>query len=289
MGLNYIANPRFIALDPTTGFPAAGGFVYTVQPGTTVQFGSAPAYPQVTYTDYTGSTPNNNPIILDSNGQCDIWTGTYLDIWVYNSSGVLIKTLYNLSSQPLIQATNLQFVLQTSQASYLSATSFTVPNNALSTYTSGTVIQALFNGITIYGQCTGSSFSVGSNTTTVNVAWYSTTLSYSSSLTISTGIITGGIPNALPVMPVIPITSTPFTASVTCMGQIFTVSVASATFNLPAANALPSGWSCRIKNIGATMYLGNAIDGNSANTATLGQYNEIVPFTDGAAWWGRRI
>ena len=47
------------------GVPLAGGFVYTYQVGTTT-FAE-------TYQDYLLTIPNNNPIVLDGNGRCQIW------------------------------------------------------------------------------------------------------------------------------------------------------------------------------------------------------------------------
>jgi hypothetical protein len=49
------------------GTPLVGGKVYTYAAGTTT--------PQVSYTDYTGITPNENPVILDSRGEANIWLG----------------------------------------------------------------------------------------------------------------------------------------------------------------------------------------------------------------------
>lgn len=49
------------------GVPLSGGKVYTYAAGTTT--------PQATYTDNTGTTPNTNPIILDSRGEANIWLG----------------------------------------------------------------------------------------------------------------------------------------------------------------------------------------------------------------------
>lgn len=46
----------------------AGGKLYSYQAGTTT--------PLATYTDSTGATPNANPIILDANGECDLWLGS---------------------------------------------------------------------------------------------------------------------------------------------------------------------------------------------------------------------
>ena len=52
------------------GVPVAGGKLFTYAAGTTTKL--------ATYTDSTGGTPNTNPIILDSQGSCDLWltTGT---------------------------------------------------------------------------------------------------------------------------------------------------------------------------------------------------------------------
>jgi hypothetical protein len=47
------------------GVPLAGGKLFTYNAGTTTK--------ALTYTDSTGDTPNTNPIILDSNGQCGVW------------------------------------------------------------------------------------------------------------------------------------------------------------------------------------------------------------------------
>lgn len=57
--------PRQLFLNPSNGAPAAGFKVFTYQAGTTTK--------QTTYVDSTGTTPNVNPIILDSLGEADIW------------------------------------------------------------------------------------------------------------------------------------------------------------------------------------------------------------------------
>jgi len=49
----------------TDGLPLVGGKLYTYAAGTTT--------PLATYTDYTGNTQNTNPVILDSNGEADVW------------------------------------------------------------------------------------------------------------------------------------------------------------------------------------------------------------------------
>jgi hypothetical protein len=57
-------NPKFVAIDEN-GDPLAGGKLYTYETGTTT--------PKTTYTDYSMGTPNANPIILDDNGECNLW------------------------------------------------------------------------------------------------------------------------------------------------------------------------------------------------------------------------
>jgi parallel beta-helix repeat protein len=83
------------------GNPLAGGKVYTYAAGTTT--------PLVTYTDEGGSTPNTNPVILDSRGEAAIWLGvasyklklttsTDVEIWtVDNIVSASVQALANLS------------------------------------------------------------------------------------------------------------------------------------------------------------------------------------------------
>lgn len=49
----------------TDGLPLVGGKLYTYAAGTTT--------PLASYTDHTGVTANTNPVILDSNGQANVW------------------------------------------------------------------------------------------------------------------------------------------------------------------------------------------------------------------------
>ncbi|MGE3681946.1 MAG: hypothetical protein AB7G93_09485 [Bdellovibrionales bacterium] len=51
------------------GDPLAGGKVYTYLAGTST--------PSATYTDQGGGTPNTNPVILDANGEANIWMGVH--------------------------------------------------------------------------------------------------------------------------------------------------------------------------------------------------------------------
>lgn len=48
--------------------PLAGGLLYSYVAGTST--------PAATYADQTGSTPNTNPIVLDANGEANVWLGS---------------------------------------------------------------------------------------------------------------------------------------------------------------------------------------------------------------------
>ena len=63
----------------STGQPLSGGCIFTYQGGTTA--------PQATYTDSTGSTPNANPVILDTTGSAVMWLGANSYKFVAYSAG----------------------------------------------------------------------------------------------------------------------------------------------------------------------------------------------------------
>jgi hypothetical protein len=88
--------PRFRAYYPGTSTPLVGGQLYTVLPGTTVD----PANYKDTYTDSTGAANNTNPIILDANGEADVWLDDYTKLVLYDALGNLIWTHDNVSSMP---------------------------------------------------------------------------------------------------------------------------------------------------------------------------------------------
>jgi hypothetical protein len=75
------------------GLPLSGGKLYTYAAGTSM--------PQVTYTSYSGSTPQTNPIILNSAGRVpngEIWlTSAAYKFLLNDSTDVLIATYDNIS------------------------------------------------------------------------------------------------------------------------------------------------------------------------------------------------
>lgn len=85
-------NGRQQYFNPTTGAPLAGGKLYTYTAGTST--------PQVTYQDAAGTTPNANPITLDSTGSALVfWSGSY-KIVLQDSLGNTVYTEDNYSTLP---------------------------------------------------------------------------------------------------------------------------------------------------------------------------------------------
>ena len=84
-----INTPKFRAFT-NAGAPLAGGKLYSYAAGTTT--------PKATYTDYTATVANTNPVILDANGEANIWLDGNYKIVLNNSADVLQWSVDNLSS-----------------------------------------------------------------------------------------------------------------------------------------------------------------------------------------------
>lgn len=77
---------QFFASD---GTPLAGGKLYTYAAGTTL--------PLTSYASYGTSTPNTNPIILNSRGEASVWLGDLVyKFALYTPDNVLIWTVDNI-------------------------------------------------------------------------------------------------------------------------------------------------------------------------------------------------
>ena len=87
MSIDKLGYTRFHALD-VNGNPLAGGKVYTYDTGTTSD--------QTTYTDNTKGTPNTNPVILDSNGEADIWYENAIKIKIDDINDVQQSVIDNI-------------------------------------------------------------------------------------------------------------------------------------------------------------------------------------------------
>lgn len=82
-------SPKFRASD-SNGNPLAGGLLYSYSAGTTT--------PLATYTTRAGSVANANPVVLDANGEADVWVSPGVDykFELRNSLGVVQWTVDNV-------------------------------------------------------------------------------------------------------------------------------------------------------------------------------------------------
>ena len=90
-----------------SGNLAVGGLLYTYAAGTTT--------PQATYTSSTGATPNANPIVLNSRGECQIWCDPLLN-YKYVLTDALSNTLWTVDN---VQGLNLSTALSAPTGSSL--------------------------------------------------------------------------------------------------------------------------------------------------------------------------
>jgi len=82
------------------GSPLVGGKVYTYAAGTTT--------PLETYTDESGVTPNTNPVILDSRGECNLWfsPASSYKVVLESATGALQWTVDNISTYGTLASQN---------------------------------------------------------------------------------------------------------------------------------------------------------------------------------------
>lgn len=82
------------------GNPLVGGKVFTYAAGT--------ATPLETYTDASAVTPNTNPVILDSRGECNLWfsAATSYKVILKNASDVLQWSVDNIATYGTIASQN---------------------------------------------------------------------------------------------------------------------------------------------------------------------------------------
>lgn len=92
-----LSPPAKLQFFDANGDPLVGGKLYTYAAGTTT--------PLATYTDYGAGTPNANPVITDSRGECSVWLGASLyKFALYTSANVLIWTVDNISAAASLAA-----------------------------------------------------------------------------------------------------------------------------------------------------------------------------------------
>lgn len=124
-----------------SGAPNSGGCVFS--------YITLTSTPLATYTDYTGATPNTNPVILDANGEAQIWlqAATYrIQVWTNGgvsgnncASGSQLYSIDGISEKGLLSTASLSVLLappggvNQTVSGPLTATQFNGPATGLST------------------------------------------------------------------------------------------------------------------------------------------------------------
>lgn len=188
-----------------TGAPLVGGKVFTYAAGTTT--------PLATFTDATALTPNTNPVILDSRGECNLWfsTATSYKVVLKNANDVTQWTVDNIATYGTIASQNSNNVSITGGTISGITATFNVTGNVsgnAGTVTNGvylTATQTLTNK-TITGLASastvndsaGTGFAIGfrkcpqSTNTTAAISDVGKQLYVSATTTIPSGVFTAG-------------------------------------------------------------------------------------------------
>ncbi|MGD0486138.1 MAG: hypothetical protein ABSB94_03005 [Syntrophorhabdales bacterium] len=289
MSVSLAPPARFKAFYPGTGNPLSGGQLWTLMPGT-----SGFLYPKATYTDSTGLTANMNPVILDPNGEADVWLSGYTKLVLQDSAGNLVWSKDNVSSVPAggMAVGQWQWVNQTLLFTYINGTQFSVPGDETALFLIGIRLQATVTAGTIYGTVIAASFS--SSVTTVTVSWDSGALDSGLS-TLATGVITP-IHNCLPFPPAYISNYPSLTAAIASIGTAPKDLLINVSTTVTAATTVPANISLLvvegglITNSGGTFTIngsfradGQAFSGFSSGQVIFGpgSVKEVYP-----EWWG---
>lgn len=91
MAANPLIPPKFRALDSNAD-PLSGGLLYSYAAGTTT--------PLATYTTRAGTVANANPVVMDANGEANVWMAPGVDykFELRSSAGVVQWTIDNVPS-----------------------------------------------------------------------------------------------------------------------------------------------------------------------------------------------
>lgn len=181
----------------SNGNPVSGGKIYTYLAGTST--------PAATYTDDTGSTPQANPIVLNSAGlpASPIWLqgGTAYKFVFDDANGVqyrpTVDDITGINDPAAVGGSVSQWLLFSGAPTYISATSFSLAGDQTLTFTAGRRLRLKNTGGIVTGTILTSAFG---SVTTITLANDSGGALDSGLSEVSYGILTSTA-NAIPANP----------------------------------------------------------------------------------------
>lgn len=197
-------SPKAQFLD-ANGNPLVGGKVYTYAAGTTT--------PLATFTDASATTPNTNPVILDSRGECNLWfsTATSYKVILKDANDVTQWSVDNIATYGTLASQNANNVNITGGAISGITATFNVTGNVsgnAGTVTNGVYLDATqtLTNKTITGLASastvndsaGTGYAIGyrkfpqSTNTTAAASDVNKHLYVSATTTIPSGVFTAG-------------------------------------------------------------------------------------------------
>ncbi len=101
MAVGALPYPKFKAFKSGLGTPLSAGMLYTLKPGTVgpvLDDDGNVLNAKTTYSDFSGSTPNANPIVLNSSGEAVVGYRGKAKLVLYDASGTLVWSIDNVSA-----------------------------------------------------------------------------------------------------------------------------------------------------------------------------------------------
>ena len=161
-----LGSPVFYAATPT-GAPAAGYKVFSYAAGTSTPLSTYPTSADAS----AGTNANANPVVLDANGQAQIWLSDALyKIVLETDLNVTVWTIDNVSgsSGSSSGSTSSEWAAFSGNPAFISATQFSVTGDQTATFTIGRRLKTTNNAGTIYSTVIASAFSSVTTITVVN-------------------------------------------------------------------------------------------------------------------------
>ncbi len=231
MAVYYLGDPKFRQYD-ANGSPLAGGKLYTYEPGTST--------PKTAYTDQAQTTPHANPIILDGNGQAEIWLEGLYKLKLDDSADVeqwTMDQVHGVGYQAATAAVD-EWTERTETPTHIDNTNFSVPGDLRTTYSVGRRNRATIGAGTVYGTITASVFTT---VTTITLVLDSGTLDSGLS-----AVAVGFLSSTNPSIPGVELSEDDYTfqGDVTVEGSLAVTGTLNVTGRLTADGVLPPGATC---------------------------------------------